>query len=245
MNRCPRSAWVLAIALAVLVPVAAAAQADCCIAPDNGLGTATLPPASTAGGCVYAGATEIVDGLPAGTTIQITGWFGNFFNVAEAVGGGLGGTTSTWEGQFLMQMTGTGALLGFNRTIVLPLGPGFCTIDWAPRMYAAPVQSGASQVTFLYGQILADPDFDLLRITAGSGFGLPSPGQYQVASTFGGWGVSGYFDLTHRIDFIGRPGGALSGMSGSTSRQRRFEMCPGGAVGTESSTWSNLKALYR
>lgn len=245
MNRYSRSACMLALVLSVAVPVAAQAQADCCIAPDNGIGTATLPPASTAGGCVYAGATEIVDGLPAGTTIQITGWFGNFFNVAETAGGGLGGTTSTWQGQFQMQMTGTGTLLGFSRSIVVPLGPGNNIIEWAPRMNAAPLQTGMSQVYFLSGQITGDPDFDLLRITAGNGFGLPSPGQYQVASTFGGWGVSGYFDLTHRIDFIGRPGGALSGMSGSTSRQRRFEMCPGGAVGTESSTWSNLKALYR
>lgn len=240
-----RSICALGALLLAWAPMSATAQADCCIAPENGLGTATLPPGFGAGGCVYAGATEIVDGLPPGTTIQVTGWFGNFFGVSETPGGGLGGTTSSWQGQFQMQMTGTGALLGFNRSIVLPLGAGFNVIDWAPRMYAAPLQTGAAQVYYLFGQITMDPDFDLLRISAGNGFGLPAPGQFQVASTFGGWGVSGYFDMWHRIDFVGAPAGALAGMSGSTVRERRFEMCPGGAVGAESSTWSNLKALYR
>jgi len=68
---------------------------------------------------------------------------------------------------------------------------------------------------------------------------------FQVVLAAGNYGISGYFDMWHRIDFVGRPGGALSGLSGSTTRQRRFEMCPGGVVGDESSSWSNLKALYR
>jgi hypothetical protein len=57
--------------------------------------------------------------------------------------------------------------------------------------------------------------------------------------------VSGYFDLTHRVDFVGAVGGALSGMSGSTTNQRHFEICPENAVANENATWSHLKALYR
>ncbi len=238
---------VLAVAVAGAAPRAAAQASDtaCCIAPENGGGTATLPPSGAAPGCAFVGTTEIVAGLPAGTTIQVSGWFGNFTGQVETAGGGLGGTMSTWQGQFLMNMTGTGTLLGFNRSIVIPLGPGNAQMDFSPRMAFAPVQNVNAQVYYLFGQVFGDPDFDLLRISAGYGFGLPAPGQVQVASSGGGWGVSGYFDLTHRIDFVGKAGGALSGLSGSTTRERRFEMCPGGAVPEESRTWSGVKALYR
>ncbi|MBM4129577.1 hypothetical protein FJ250_00915 [bacterium] len=246
MSTRPRLALLFCCLLLAVAPAAASAQADCCVVPDNGNGTATLPPASTSTGCVYAGTTEIVDGLPPGATIQITGWFGNFTAVTEAPGGVFGGTISTWQGQFLMNMSGTGSLLGFNRSIVMPLSPWTEIMEFAPRMLAAPVQAGVARVSQLHSQIAGgDPDFDLLRITAGDNFGLPSPGAYQVASTFGGWGVSGHFDLMARIDFVGRPGSVLGGMSGSTVRVRRFEMCPGGAVETETTSWSGIKALYR
>ena len=243
MNHRQRSIQLIALALMAVLPALALAQADCCIVPDNGFGTATMPPAFTSGGCVYAGTTEIVDGLAPGSTIQITGWIGNFTGVSEVPGGMFGGTTSTWQGQFLMNMTGTGAMLGFNRSIILPVSTG--TMDFAPRMMAAPLQTGAARLMQMQAQILSDPDFDLLRVTAGDNFGLPAPGSYQIASTFGGWGVSGYFDMWHRIDFVGAPTGALAGRSGSTTREKRFEMCPGGVVGVESSTWSGVKALYR
>lgn len=230
--------------LLALTPVAASAQTDCCVIPFATSPNPTLPPASSSAACVYAGTTEIVDGLPVGTTIQITGWFGNFTNVVETFGGGLGGTTSGWQGQFQLNMTGTGTLLGFNRSIILPL-VATQTMEFAPRMFGGTPQTGAARVYYLQGQVLSDPDFDLLRITGGDGFGLPAPGAFQVVSTLGNYSIAGHFDLWHRLDFVGNPGGALAGMSGSTTRQRRFEMCPGGAVSEESSTWSDLKTMYR
>ena len=246
-NRLP-TGLVLACALLALATIPAAAHAECCIVPDNGFGTATLPPTSTGATCVYLGTMEITDGLPVGTTIQIAASIGSFINVVETPGGGLGGTTSNWDGLCTMQMTGTGALLGFSRSITIPLvGPSNNMMEWAPRMAFAPVQTAAAHVYRLFGQnaSIGDPDFDLLRIVGGTDYGHPSPGQIQLVSTGGGWAVSGYFDLRHRIDYVGAPTGALSGRSGSTTNQRRFEICPENAVAVESASWSHLKAQYR
>lgn len=239
----------LATVITVLAAIPAAALAECCIVPDNGFGTATLPPQSTvASTCMYLGSTEITDGLPPGATIQIAASIGNFINVSELPGGSLGGTASAWEGQCVMQMTGTGALSGFNRSITVPLS-GFNNnlFIFAPRAAFAPVQTAAALCNWLNGQIVGvgDPDFDLLRILGGYNYGMPSPGQIQLVSTGSGWAVSGYFDTTHRIDFIGAPGGALAGRSGSNTQQRRFEICPENAVALEGASWSRMKALYR
>jgi hypothetical protein len=76
----------------------------------------------------------------------------------------------------------------------------------------------------LQGQITGDPDFDLLRVTAGSAFGLPSPGHTTLTQLPGGnWNVDSFFDITYRIDFIGRAGGPLGGMSGSTTGTIRMQ----------------------
>ena len=59
-----------AAVITVLAAIPAAALAECCIVPDNGFGTATLPPQSTvASTCMYLGNTEITDGLEAGDWI--------------------------------------------------------------------------------------------------------------------------------------------------------------------------------
>lgn len=243
-----RSNWMVCFALAALALVPASARAECCIVADNGSGTATLPPMSTGATCVYVGAMEITNGLPSGSTIQIAASIGNFINVVETAGGALGGTTSSWDGLLMMQMTGTGTLSSFSRSITIPLtGVGSNIMHWAPRTAFAPVQTATALEYRLFGQnvMVGDPDFDLLRVTGGNDFGMPSPGQIQLVSTGGGWAVSGFFDLTHRIDFIGAASGALAGMSGSTTNQRHFEICPENAVANENATWSHLKAMFR
>src|SRR6185436_11446884 len=86
----------------------------------------------------------------------------------------------------------------------------------------------------LQGQLPAgDPDFDLLRITAGTGFGLPSPGHTTLTQRPGGtWSVDSFFDITYRIDFVGHPGGHLGGMSGSTTATIRMATGSSGCVHT-------------
>ena len=73
-------------------------------------------------------------------------------------------------------------------------------------------------------QITGDPDFDLLRVVAGTDFGLPSPGHTKLLQNGPNWEVDSFFDITYRIDFVGRPGGQLAGMSGSTTSTVRFSL---------------------
>ncbi len=227
-----------------LLAFSAAAHAQCCIVADNGAGTATLPPITTGATCVYLGTSEITAGLPAGTTIQIVTTFGFFINQNEYAGGWLGGTVSEWEGLCEMQMTGTGALSGFSHTVQIPLtGVQNNMMEWGPRTAYAPVQSAAADVYRFFGQTFTHPQFDLLRVVGGNDFGMPSPGQIQLVQSGGGWAVSGYFDLAHRIDFVGSSTGSLAGYSGSTMVQRRFEICPG-TVAEQDMSWSQLKAMY-
>jgi hypothetical protein len=222
-----------------VVPVQA--QPPCCLAPDNGTGTATLPPQVPAG-CIYLGSMEIVDGLPSGSTLQIAASIGAFTNVVEASGGALGGTQSNFDAFISMQMTGTGVYAAYNHFVSFPTQAGVAA--WAPRINFAPVQTAGADMRVFQAQTLVDPDFDLLRVSAGTDFGMPSPGAVQLVSSGSSWAIASFFDLTWRIDFIGKPTGPFGGRSGSTTRQTRFSMCPENGVGVAGATWTAVKTLY-
>lgn len=210
-----------------------ASSAQAVVVPDTGFGTAHMP--------IHAPYLEespmmIIDGLPAGTTIQLPGQMTAPGATVEEAGGVMGGTRSAAAGLgFNWNLQGTGALAGFNRNILLPLDGGVASfpaappnsgieVHAAPRMMAAPVQSFDTQMFRLFGQITGDPDFDLLRITAGNDFGLPSPGHTTLTQSGPGWAVDSFFDITYRIDFVGRPGGHVAGMSGSTTGTVRISI---------------------
>lgn len=233
----------LGLGIAIRPTPVRAQAAECCVVPDLN-GTALMPPTA---GCLYIGSTEIVDGLSSGSTIQVNASFGNFFNVTEGPGGSLSGTVSNYSAVLNFSMTGTGIYSSYNRFISIPLtNPPFSTsqqISWGPRVPFTPAQSFTAELERLQGQVAGDPDFDLLRVTGGTSFGLPSPGQAYVISQFGNWAVGGYFDTWHRIDFVGASTGPFAGLSGSTVRQRRFTMCPQIVVPTQLTTWSAIKAL--
>ncbi len=81
-------------------------------------------------------------------------------------------------------MQGTGVLAGFNRVVNMQV---MCEAHTAPRTPGDPLQSFANDMFMLQGQLPpGDPDFDLLRITAGTGFGMPSPGHTTLTQLPGG-----------------------------------------------------------
>jgi len=194
-----------------------------CNAPDNGGGTVDLP-----ADCPY-GSNEtmnIINGLPPGTTIESNPQLGNYLNVTRSPGGSLGGEVQQGNAMLKLAMSGTGGLLGYNRLINMQMNFETHT---APRTPGTSPQSFAADMFTLQGQIAGDPDFDLLRITAGTGFSMPSPGHTTLTSIGGGsWAVESFFDIEYRIDFIGAPGGPLAGRSGSTTATIRIKQ--GGAV---------------
>ena len=236
----PRSLTLATMAFALLLAGASAAQSDCCLVPDIG-GTAQVPPACPAG--YVDGQSFRLNGLPPG--IPITGKLSilNIQNVVEGPGGGLGGTTQTWDATVRLRLVGD-PTFPYDRVFMIPVS---CSSDAAPRMVAGPIQSFQMDLTGLLGQLPpGDPDFDLLRVSAGSGFGLPSPGHTTLTKAGTMWAVDSFFDITYRIDYIGHSPGPFGGYSNAQIESYQpFDMCHDRATPVRASTWGAVKSLYR
>ena len=232
---------VAALAATLLVtstPAPSQAQ-TCCLQADNGGGTIDLPPLH----CTYLGPMEIVDGLVFGGTIQIQTELTPLSLVSAAPGGLLGGTVQDWTGSITFHMSGTGAYAGYVRTVSFSVN---AQTHSAPRTPFTSPQTFAEKLFTLQGQLPpGDPDFDLLRITSGDGFGMPTSGTTQLTSQPGNtWAVDSFFDIFYRIDFVGNNTGPFAGQSGSTTRETRLTMCEG-PVPTVPTTIGRVKAMYR
>jgi hypothetical protein len=223
--------------LAVLVVLGAAggvwAQAPC-IQPDNGSGTITLPPI----GCDYASPSEvfmIIDGLPPGDTIELDGPLTDYYccpsgcstcslplapGTCETTGGTLGGHGHCFDATLDFDVTGTGSLTGFTRHIAVPVE---IEVHTGPRNPGDPVQTFSTDMFRMHGQLFGDPDFCTFIITAGTDYGLPSPGQTELTELGGGnFNVESFFDVTYQIQFAGCPGSLLEGYAGTTTATIRL-----------------------
>lgn len=210
-----------AVLASVLLLAAPSLAQPPCVVPNNGAGTVTLPP----DGCEYLSPTQvhmIIDGLPPGTTVILKPIHADFIcrqtgqcgNGTTTGSGSLGGEVERAQSNLVLEMSGTGILTGFNRTITVPARFETHT---APRKLGAPVQSFATVMWSIEGEITGDPDFAHLRIEAGQGFGLPSPGVTTLTrQSNGSFVVDSQFNIHYRITFEGDPNGKLGGFGGVT-----------------------------
>ena len=208
-----------------------------CQVPDNGTGTATLPPI----GCQFTSPDEtflIIDGLPPGTTIELDGTLENFvccdgaYNCSlcslflnpgqcETAGGTLGGNGHCFAADLDMVVTGTGDLAGFSRHLVVPV---FGEVHTGPRNPGAPVQTFPTDMFQLNGQLFGDPDFCEFIIIGGTNYGMPSQGQMTLTQLpSGDFAVDSFFDITYQIQFEGCPGSVLADYAGTTQATIRME----------------------
>ena len=197
------------------------AQATACLATDSS-GTVSLPAF-----CPYitvpeSATIDIIDGLPPGTELKSKG--GSILTgiLSRTVGGSLGGEILTYTADLTLEMEGTGTLSGYTRTFAVP---HLLEVHVGTRIAGQPVQSFPTDLYQMQGQLPpGDPDFDLLRITAGTGIGLPSPGHTTLTQLPGGdWNIDSFFDIEYRIDFVGASGGVFAGMSGTTMGTIRMQ----------------------
>jgi len=191
-----------------------------CEAADNGIGTVNLPVP-----CDYvsrSGPMVVTEGLGGTATFEVLPRLTGHTNVVRVGGGKLCGEIESFDSTLVLNITGTGDLAGFNRTISAPVG---VVIHTGPRNPGDAVQVFQTEIVSmeLKSQVFSDPDFDVLRVRAGRKFGLPSPGHTTLTKLTGGdFAVDSFFDITYQIDFTGAPGGALDGLSGTSQGQARI-----------------------
>jgi len=195
-----------------------------CVVADDGTGTIDHPPL----GCAYRTPQQvftIVDGLPPDTTLELTPTLSAFVPLHDSEPGGtFGGEVQDYTAQLVLEARGTGDLDGYTEILTLVVTAQTMT---APNTPGDPVQSFDTAIVSFQATLATDElDFTVLQITGGGDHGLNSFG-FAKLTRLGSPGsdflVSSFYDLAYKIDFEGRPDGALEGLSGSTQSNIRLE----------------------
>jgi hypothetical protein len=198
----------LALAVSVLALPAMAAPP---VVPDNGSGTANLPPTPAE----YVSPAEFHVKLKNGTVTIATADLSHqrFLNRVVTSGGLLGGQVEKFNSSLVVSIVGTGPLAGWSRTLTIPAASETHT---APRTPGDPVQSFDTLMYRIQGQIVNDPDFSYFRITAGDANGLSSPGPTTLyKQPNGSWLVNSNFQVKYVAEYKGSSTGRLAGIQDS------------------------------
>jgi hypothetical protein len=190
-----------------------------CLVTGSSSGTVNLPP----DGCEYLSADQvhfIINGLPQNTTIILGARHLDFLcrklGQCGTPGGPLGGEVEDFNSTAVFQLSGTGTLSGWTRTLSVPLAVQTAT---APQTPGAASQTFKTEMLRLQGSINGDPDFALFEVTGGSDNGFPSPGSTTLTlqdAAANQYRVDSSFNVGYQIRFVGAPGGKLAGRSGTT-----------------------------
>ena len=216
-----------------------AQSTSCCVLPDNGGGTVDMAPLCPNG---YFGAMHITSGFFGSASIDISAAL-IVDSSSEGPGGTLGGTVSSFSGNLEMTMDGTGDLAGYHRFITLPVSG---TMSMAPRTSGDAVQDFDTELNSLEGQLFGDPDFCVLHLTAGTDFGMPTPGHTtltRLGSPGTDFQVDSFFDVEYQIQWTGCPGSILDGQGGTSGETQNLKTCES-PVPAPNATWGAIKARY-
>ena len=200
--------------------LAPAAFAQPVVVPDNGFGTADLPPPAPHAYDNVGGTWHAINGFPSGWQLNMDATLGNFNSVIRTPDG-FGGENQSWQATMTFAITGTGGFGAYNRTVNMAVIGQSHT---GPRGVGS-TQNFTNDLLQLQGPLPpGDPAFDLRRITAGGNFGLPSPGASTLTQSGPNWNVYSIWHTTWRVDLIGHSPSLFGGMSGSTTGQVDMEM---------------------
>lgn len=199
------------------------AQAPCVLEGNGEAGIVDLPPE----GCGYLNPNAVhmlVSGLPVGTELNLAVEHSGFKDAIEMYIGTE--FEEEFDSELRIRISGTGILEGFRRGITIPNVEVRARTAGA-RFEGVPFNSDMKSIKASLPP--GDPDFQSLTFTAGTDEVLASTGQVTLtALPDGTFQVDSFFDIEYEVEFIGAPGGALAGLSGTGAGTIHVEAFAGG-----------------
>jgi hypothetical protein len=194
------------VAAAALLAVSGAASAYIAVGggPCNvGANGQPVPP-----NCTYRTPQQIhAQGLQ--NQINLSASHGGFANVTTQTGGIYHGEVERFDSTLTFHIEGINELQGVTATVTVP---AHCETHIGPRDAKADFQRFDTMMYDLQG-VASDANFESVKIVAGMGNGLPSPGSTTLTrNREGGYLVNSSFQMNYRIELVGRAGGKFDGV---------------------------------